>query len=146
MKDNKIPQRGLRAGTPVRPKPNPPHRILVVDEDSDLCRLYSTVLARPGCHVDVAQGGEAAWQALQANQYSLLITENEMSDLTGVELVKTLRAAHMTLPVVMAAGRLPLYELARNPSLQLAATLSKPFVVDELLDAVKKVLGAADGP
>jgi hypothetical protein len=55
-----------------------------------------------------------------------------------------LRAARMALPVVMAAGRLPTHELARNPSLQLAATLSKPFQVDALLDTVKNVLHATD--
>jgi CheY-like chemotaxis protein len=70
MKDDKIPQRGQPARTPLPTKPNAPHRILVVDEDADLCRLYSTVLAQPGCHVYVAQSGEAAWQALQANQYT----------------------------------------------------------------------------
>jgi hypothetical protein len=53
-----------------------------------------------------------------------------------------MRAARMALPVVMAAGRLPARELARNPSLQLAATLAKPFVVDALLDTVQQVLRA----
>jgi DNA-binding response OmpR family regulator len=145
MKDHRISQTGQRAGAALRSEPNSPQRILVVDEDSDLCQLYATVLARPGCHVDVSRGGAAAWEALQTNHYSLLITENEMPDLTGVELVKTLRAARMTLPVIMAAGRLPTFELAQNASLQLAATLAKPFVVDELLDTVKKVLCSTEG-
>ena len=48
----------------------------------------------------------------------------------------------MALPVVMAAGRLPTDELARNPSLQLAATLVKPFTIDTLLDTVKNILRA----
>jgi DNA-binding response OmpR family regulator len=52
----------------------------------------------------------------------------------------------MTLPVVMAAGRMPTEELSRNPSLELAATLSKPFAVDALRETVKKVLRAANGP
>jgi DNA-binding response OmpR family regulator len=75
-----------------------------------------------------------------------MITEHEMPHLTGVELVKKLRAARMAVPVVMAAGRLPAHELARNPSLQLAATLSKPFAVDALLDTVRNVLRATDSP
>ena len=70
----------------------------------------------------------------------LLITEHDLPRLTGVELVRKLRAARMALPVVMAAGRLPTHQLARNPSLQFAAMLLKPFGVDELLDTVKKVL------
>ena len=75
-----------------------------------------------------------------------MITEHEMPNLTGVELLKMLRAARMAVPVVMAAGRLPTHELARNPSLQLAAMLSKPFAIEALLDTVKNLLHATDSP
>ena len=47
---------------------------------------------------------------------------------------------------IMAAGRLPTHELARNPSLQLAATLSKPFAVEALLDTVNNALRATVRP
>jgi two-component system chemotaxis response regulator CheY len=130
----------------LRPCPtNSSSRILAVDENSDLLLLYMEALARPGsCHVDVAEDGAVAWAALQAHNYDLLITEHEMPGLSGVNLVKKLRAAHMALPVVMAAGRLPTDELARNPSLQLAATLVKPFAMDTLLDTVRVVLHTTD--
>jgi FixJ family two-component response regulator len=52
------------------------------------------------------------WEALQANNYSLLITEPDLPKLTGVELVRKLSAARMALPVVLAAGRLATEELA----------------------------------
>jgi RNA polymerase sigma factor (sigma-70 family) len=120
------------------------NRILVADDDSGLRMLYGFVLSRPGYLVDVAEDGAAAWVALQANRYHLLITEHEMPNLTGVELVKKLRAARMALPVVMAARKLPIEELARYPSLQLAATLVKPFLADALLDTVKNVLRLTD--
>jgi DNA-binding response OmpR family regulator len=142
MKDNELSQAGEPAGASRQCPTHSPHRILVVDEDSDLRLLYADVLALPGYHVDAAEDGAAGWEALQANNYNLLITEHSLPKLTGVELVRKLRAAHLALPVVMAAGRLPTYELARNPSLQLAATLLKPFAVDALLDTVKNVLRA----
>jgi DNA-binding response OmpR family regulator len=119
-------------------------RILVVDEDSDLRQLYAATLTVPGYRVDVAEDGAAGWETLQANCYNLLITEHDMPKLNGVELVRKLRAAHMELPVVMAAGRMPYSELARNPSLHLAATLVKPFAVAALLDVVKNVLRVSD--
>jgi len=111
-----------------------------VDEDRELRLHYAFVLGRPGYHVDVAEDGAAGWDALQTNRYHLLITENELPWLTGLELIRKLRAARMALPVVMAAGRLPTHELAQNPSLRLAATLLKPIGVDALLDTVKNVL------
>jgi len=147
MKSNELLlQAGESAGASVQCQANPPHRILVVDEDSDLRLLYTDVLVLPGYHVDAAEDGAAGWEALQVNNYNLLITEHSLPKLTGVELVKKLRAARMAVPVVLAAVRLPTHELARNPSLQLAATLLKPFAVDALLAAVKNVLRATDSP
>jgi two-component system chemotaxis response regulator CheY len=138
-----------RAGKPtrvLRPRPtNWSHRILAVDEDRDLRSLYIEALTRPGGYrVDVAEDGAAGWAALQAHNYHLLITEHEIPRLSGVDLVRKLRAAHMALPVVLAAGRLPTDKLARNPSLQLAAMLEKPFAVDTLLDTVNAILCTMD--
>lgn len=145
VNDDTIPQRGAPAAAPRQAPANSPHRILVVDEDSDLRRLYAEALAGPGYHVDGAHDGVSAWEALQTRPYSLLITEHDIPKLTGVELVRKLRAARMAVPVVMAAGRLPTHALAQDASLQVAATLSKPFPVAALLATVNNVLRATDG-
>ena len=116
----------------------------MVDDDSDLRVLYAEVLARPGYQVDAVEDGAAGWEALQVNNYNLLITEHSLPKVTGVELVKKLRAARMAVPVVLAAERLPTEELAQNPSLQLAAVLPKPFYISELLETVRAVLRATD--
>jgi DNA-binding response OmpR family regulator len=65
-----------------------------------------------------------------------------MPKLTGIELLKKLRSARMDQPVIMVTGRLPREELAQNPSLQLAATLWKPFAINALLDTVRNLLRA----
>jgi len=120
--------------------------ILVVDGDRDLCQLYTEVLTGRGYCVDTVADGAAGWSALLTAPYDLLITEHDLPRLTGVELVRKMRAVHMALPVVMAAGRVPTGVLARNPWLQFAATLAKPFTIDALLDTVKNVLRSPDLP
>jgi DNA-binding response OmpR family regulator len=125
---------------------NPPYRILVVEDDISIRHLSSSVLKSSGFQVDTAEDGAAGWEALHTNSYDLLITDNNMPKLSGVELVQKLRSAHMTLPVVMASGAIPTAALNRNPSLELAATLAKPFTMDELLGTVKKALHATEGP
>jgi DNA-binding response OmpR family regulator len=146
MNNKELWQAGEMAGAAARWQVDLRHRILVVDEDSDLRRLYADALARPGYHVDSAVDGAAGWEALQSNNYSLLITEHSLPRLTGVELVRKLRAARMPLPVVMAAARLPTQELIQNPVLQLAAILTKPFYISQLLETVSAVLRASDNP
>jgi DNA-binding response OmpR family regulator len=144
MKDNKTSHVTEPANASCQRPIRSTHRILVVDEDRDIRQLYVDALAGPGYHVDATDNGTTAWETLKANRYNLLITEHEIPNLTGVELIKMLRAARMALPVVMVARRIPTHELARNPLLQLAATLSKPFGIDALLDTVQNVLRATD--
>ena len=142
MKENKISQAGKLAGVPLECPTKPLYRILVVDDDKDIRQLSTEVLIHSGYEVDAATDGAAAWEALQIKAFNLLITDHNMPKLTGVELVRKLRSARMALPVIMATGRLPTEELARNPSLQLAAMLPKPFSIEELLGTVTKVLRA----
>jgi len=146
MKDNELLQMGEPVGASVQYQADRRPRILVVDEDRDLRQLYTEALARPGYRVDAAEDGAAGWEALQANNYNLLITEHSLPTLTGLELVRRLRAARMTLPVVMAAKSLPAAELVRSPALRLAAVLSTPFYLSQLLETVRTVLRATARP
>ena len=134
------------AQVPQRSQTRPCHRILVADDETDMLQLMTDMLARSGYEVDAAEDGAIAWVAVQAKPYDLLITDHKMPKVTGIELVKNLRSARMALPVVMIAGKLPLHELAQDPSLQLAATMGKPFDFFDLLATVEKVLRATEGP
>jgi len=131
---------------PQQRRTRPRLRILVADDETSIRGLMSLVLARSGYEVDAAEDGAIAWAALQAEPYDLLITDHNMPNVTGVELVKNLRSARMALPVVMVTGTMPSHELAQNPSLQIAATLEKPFAIADLLDTVENVLRATESP
>jgi len=130
----------------VRHRASSPPRILVVEDDISVRHVSTSVLKSSGFQVDAAEDGAAGWDALHTNSYDLLITDNIMPKLSGVELIQKLRSEHMTLPVVMASGEIPAEALNRNPSLELAAILVKPFTKDELLGTVKKALHTAEVP
>ncbi len=126
----------------VRSQANAPKHILVVDDDICIRQINTEVLIHFGYQVDAAEDGAAGWEALQTNRYDLLITDHNMPRLTGLELVRKLRSAGMTLPVIMATGTSPTLELGRSPWLEPVATLAKPYATDQLLDTVKDVLHA----
>ena len=123
---------------------NQPHRlrrILVVEDEGDLRQFYLSVLARDGYLVNAAEDGEAGWQALQAagfpsGGYDLLITDNKMPKLSGVELIEKVHSAHMELPIILASGAMPV----DTECLRLAAVLPKPFFMGDLLNIVHDVL------
>jgi len=147
MKFDSSPQALDPPSAPAPCQANPSNRILVVDDDISIRELSAAVLTASGFQVDTAEDGVAGWEALHASSYDLLITDHRMPKVTGVELVEKLRSARMTLPVVLVSGAMPTEAMNPNPSLQLAATLLKPFTMDELLGTVEKVLHAAEsGP
>jgi DNA-binding response OmpR family regulator len=174
MKESKISQAGEPVGVPLqcqmeqpscilvmevepasapvqcRTSPPPP-RILVVEDEPDIRHLNAEVLKSFGYEVDTAEDGIAGWKTLHAarhapESYALLITDHDMPGLTGLALVKKLRAARMALPVIMATGRMPPEDLfTRYHWLQPVATLIKPYSVEQLLGTVEAVLRTADG-
>ena len=104
-----------------------PQRILVIDDEADILLLYSEVLVHSGYRVDTAQDGHEGWKALVASGgYDLLITDNNMPNLTGLELVRKVRSSGMNLPVILASGTAPL----NREWLQLASILPKPFSLE----------------
>lgn len=119
-------------------------RILVVDDDADILRLNASVLVASGYQVDTAEDGAVAWAALQRNSFDLLITDNNMPKLSGIELLENLLAAHIWLPVILVSGTMPTEELNRHPWLQIEATLLKPYTNADFLGTVETVLGAAN--
>ena len=146
MKEEESSPTGGSASTPVRSHTDQPQRILVVEDDEEMRRLNTDVLSRSGYEVDAVEDGAVAWDFLELNTYDLIVTDNSMPKVTGVELLKQLRAARISLPVIMATRTLPMEEFSRQPWLQPAATLVKPYTNEELLAAVKKVLGAVKSP
>jgi DNA-binding response OmpR family regulator len=145
MTDEMISQSAEPASAPTQGLTNPRHRILLVDDDSLARHLNTVILTIAGYEVDEAADGAAGFEALQSGNYDLVITDNSMPKVTGVEMLKKLRAAHMALPVIMATRTAPLEEFARHPWLQPDVTLLKPHTVTEMLDAVEVVLRVADG-
>jgi DNA-binding response OmpR family regulator len=143
--DNQL-QRMQEADSQLLEQPtHPPHRILVAEDDLTICRLNTDVLRQSGYHVDAAEDGAVAWDTLQRSRYDLLVTDNDMPKMSGVELLKMLRASSMTLPVIMVTGKFPQEEFNRHPWIQPDALLLKPFSFEDLLGTVREVLQKTNG-
>jgi len=120
-----------------------PQRILVVEDEPDICQLDTEVLRESGYEVDTAENGFLAMRALNAGDYDLLIIEEEMSTVSGFGLLNKLRDEGVMVPVILVLGTLPTEGLSPNPWLQIQAVLLKPYTVAELFKTVTEVLRAA---
>ena len=134
----------LQAGEPVRAplqlRLRPAHRILVAEDDEIIRQLNAELLTHSGFQVDAAEDGAAAWETIQRARYDLLVTDNDMPKVSGIELLHKLRAAHIDLPVIVATGKLPEEDFTKSLWLQPVSLLLKPYSFDQLLGTVRQVL------
>jgi DNA-binding response OmpR family regulator len=134
------PQTRAPADAPVRAQMNSPHRILVVDDNNYTRQLNLDLLAHAGYDVEGVKDGAAGWEALKNCEFDLVITDNVMPRMTGIEMIAKLYSTRLSPPIIMATGHLPMHEFASKPWLTPDAMLQRPFSEDDLLATVKRVL------
>jgi DNA-binding NtrC family response regulator len=125
-------------------KRSSPARILVAEDDISIRFLCTKALVHSGYGVDAAADGAAAWELLHRDRFDLLITDNDMPRLTGIELLKKVHSVRMPLSAIMATGSPPYHEFVQAPWLRPKAILLKPYSIEDLLQLVKEVLLAAE--
>ena len=136
-----IPRAKAPAAAPQPTRTNFPKTILFVDDEPLIRQLHKEILSDFGYAVELAEDGADAWDALQLHSYDLLITDNDMPKVTGVELLKKLHAARIALPAIMISGTMPTEELKRPELLAVEATLHKPYEIADLMHKVNSILG-----
>lgn len=129
--------------TTTKKKHPRPANILYVDDDVAIRLCWTELLTCAGYTVTAVADGFQAWEALQSNSFDLLVTDNDMPRLTGLELVAKARFEGMTLAIIMASGSLNYYSDAQSECLRLAALVPKPFAPDQLLEAIDRALVSA---
>ena len=96
-------------------------------------------MTRAGYNVTPAEDGAQGWEALHTNSYDLLITDNKMPRLTGLELVRKVRLEGMKLSIIMASGSTNVLDDPNCKWPDIEGRLKKPFEPDKLLETVQQV-------
>src|SRR6478752_9510307 len=114
-------------------------RVLVVDDDTKLCRLIHDYLAPLGYDVVVEHSGPAGLEAALGNPFSAILLDVMLPGMDGFEVLKRLRS-HSSVPVLMLTGRGE--EPDRIVGLELGADdyLPKTFSTRELLARLRAVI------
>lgn len=114
-------------------------RILVVDDDLELCELLEEYLALKGLQVDSVHDGEAGLEMASEGTYDLIVLDVMLPGRNGFDVLRQLRRTAAT-PVVMLTARGD--EVDRIVGLEMGADdyLPKPFNPRELVARIRAVL------
>lgn len=122
-------------------------KILLIDDDEELCAELKQVLDMEGFHVDVMFDGRRGLQHLQENPYHIIILDLKLPGLNGYSVLQAIRQTNKWLKVLVLSGR-PLGEALLKEDgisegdeekiLGMAdLVINKPFMVDAFIQKVK---------
>lgn len=80
-------------------------KILVIDDDKQICEALEEILTMDGHLVDFCLSGADAQQIMDFNSYELLMIDWELGDMTGLSLVQHFRKKGGVCPIIMITGR-----------------------------------------
>lgn len=115
-------------------------RILLVEDDKVLADALSRALVQSAYAVDIAATGEEADRALALGIYDLVILDIGLPGLSGLEVLRRLRARKVTTPVLMLTALDALEDRVRGLDLGADDYLAKPFDLVELEARVRALL------
>lgn len=119
-------------------------KILIVDDDTELCSLLREFFETEGLRVEVAHDGRAGLDAARRPGFDLIVLDVMMPEMDGMEVLKELRK-ESAMPVIMLTARGD--DLDRILGLELGADdyLAKPCNPRELLARIRAVLRRSSG-
>jgi DNA-binding NtrC family response regulator len=80
-------------------------KVILVDDNKDILQLYRTVLNRD-YDVDVSMSGETALRRIRSTRYDVLLTDNGLPGISGVDLIRAAREKRPALICILNSGDL----------------------------------------
>lgn len=115
-------------------------KVLVIDDEEGIRDLLDTLLTRKGYTVVLAEGGRKGVELFRRERPDVIVLDLKMPEMDGLTVVKHLRNANHTLPVIILTG-------AGSPELErqlyamgVTEFVEKEFSLHRLGDALKRVL------
>jgi DNA-binding NtrC family response regulator len=117
-----------------------PSRVLLVDDQPEVRRVVRRNLVRAGHLVVEAWNGRVAIELAREITFDLVISDLQMPDMSGVELLAVLHDYDPDLPVVLTSGSLDPLSTAEARALGVFAYLAKPVPFDIMRETASRAV------
>ncbi len=116
-----------------------PRKVLIIEDEGDLCLLLNLLLDEKGMEVDHVQSLAKAEEYLLQDEPSLVLLDNRLPDGYGVDFIGFIKKEHPSTKVIMISG---VDAAAQDVALENGADvfLKKPFTKAELFKSVTELL------
>jgi len=119
-------------------------KILIVDDELSVCKSIRQALLSQDYDVDMALSGEEALQKEEQGNYDVIIADLMMPGLSGLDLLKSLKAKNTLAKVIMVTGYPTMKTTVQAIQIGAFDYLPKPFLPAELRTLVARALAAGE--
>ncbi|ACT93964.1 sigma-54-dependent transcriptional regulator [Dyadobacter fermentans] len=119
-------------------------KIVVVDDEADICFLLKRFLSKNDFIVETAQNGKDGLALIESISPDLVMTDFRLGDITGTELLTTIKSKRPNVPVLIITGYSDIKVAVNVMKLGAYDYITKPLFPDEILVTVKKAIADAE--
>lgn len=117
-------------------------RVLIVDDNASLLRIYERMLGGLGYEIDLCLDGEEAEQAIAQRSYDVILSDIDMPKLSGLDLLARVRARDPDVPVVLITGSPHLDTAVRAVAHGAMRYMQKPLTREDLRKVTEEAVRA----
>lgn len=118
-------------------------KILVVDDELNILRLFNAILSNAGYEVITSTNGSDALDIYYDQHIDMIICDEMMPVMSGNELIKEIRNENKTIPIIMVTAKSSIDDKAISYELGVDEYIVKPFDKDELLLRINAIFRRA---
>ncbi|MCL5999690.1 MAG: response regulator [Chloroflexi bacterium] len=121
-------------------------RILVLEDEPGFQLLLTEILTQAGYKVTTASSGDAALEVIRREQLDLLMIDNRMPGMSGMDFLRLIRAADNWAPVIVMTAYADVPVVVESMRLGALDFLVKPFQIESVIPLVERCLGKQSPP
>jgi two-component system response regulator HydG len=115
-------------------------KILIIDDDKDLCFVLKRFLSKHGFEVIEATSGKAALEILENVEPDLILCDFRLEDMSGSSILKKIKEKNPSVPVIIITGYSNIKTAVEVMKLGAMDYVTKPLLPDEILLTIRKAL------
>lgn len=115
------------------------YKILVVDDEVDLCQVLAWDFEDLGLDVTIANGGNEAIETLKNGNFDIVLTDIKMPNGDGLELLDAIRAENVSLKAVYLMTGYSDYPIEKLEEKGMTKLFKKPVDTELIFEEIKKL-------
>ncbi|MFT3682450.1 MAG: sigma-54 dependent transcriptional regulator [Ferruginibacter sp.] len=120
-------------------------RILIIDDDTDMCQLLARFLQRKGFETDIATNGNRGIAAYKEKDFDLVLCDFRLGDKEGADVLREIKKINHDALLIFITGYSDIKTAVEMMKQGAFDYIAKPLIPDEVLNIINKALNEGEG-